>query len=380
MPLVENVAVGPSPGPLPFSAIAASSRKEKKKQAKEERDRLKQAEKKKRRLEKALATAAAIRTELEKKKQRRKEEEQRLDEEGAALAEAVALQVLVDEDSDGVARFRMPRDSERKTPREEDDKNMIPIDQAGEQTGIPGHCLGVRRRENVQHNGLKRHGSFKFAVDVEGTQRSQQTKEMEWNATDWVAAEEGADGREDIGLEGELVEGEDGRTWEVYSTAEEKARASNERARAAEMAAGLAAAQAVAALRIAEEARAEAEAAKKAAEAAMNEALDRRDSQLKPDFLDESKAQPRSVEKERDELKARLEETERKLKEKTLRVSELEQNLEEVTQYFLEFKAMIEGSKGETFAICDSSKENGGGSERDSDSTPAESSGGTVDE
>jgi hypothetical protein len=43
--------------------------------------------------------ATAIWIELEqKKKQKRKEEEQRLDEEGAALAEAVALQVLVDED------------------------------------------------------------------------------------------------------------------------------------------------------------------------------------------------------------------------------------------------------------------------------------------
>lgn len=92
MSVVPSVTPGMNLGPLPFSATA-SSRKEKKKQAKEERDRLKQAEKKKRRLEKALATAVAIRTELEKKKQRRKEEEQRLDEEGAALAEAVALQV-----------------------------------------------------------------------------------------------------------------------------------------------------------------------------------------------------------------------------------------------------------------------------------------------
>lgn len=94
MPVVDSATPGVSPSAVPFSATA-SSRKEKKKQAKEERDRLKQAEKKKRRLEKALATAAAIRTELEKKKQRRKEEEQRLDEEGAALAEAVALQVSV---------------------------------------------------------------------------------------------------------------------------------------------------------------------------------------------------------------------------------------------------------------------------------------------
>ncbi|GAV76302.1 hypothetical protein CFOL_v3_19777 [Cephalotus follicularis] len=75
-------------------------RKPKKKQVKDELDRIKQAEKKKRRLEKALATSAAIRCELEKKKQKKKEEQQRLDAEGAAIAEAVALHVLLGEDSD----------------------------------------------------------------------------------------------------------------------------------------------------------------------------------------------------------------------------------------------------------------------------------------
>ncbi|KAG1354703.1 hypothetical protein COCNU_07G008150 [Cocos nucifera] len=75
-------------------------RKEKKKQAKNELDRLKQAEKKRRRLEKALATSAAIRSELEKKKEKKKEEQERLDEEGAAIAEAVALHVLLEEDAD----------------------------------------------------------------------------------------------------------------------------------------------------------------------------------------------------------------------------------------------------------------------------------------
>lgn len=79
---------------------AASVRKTKKKQVKDEIDRIKQAEKKKRRLEKALATSAAIRSELEKKKQKKKEEQERLDEEGAAIAEAVALHVLLGEDSD----------------------------------------------------------------------------------------------------------------------------------------------------------------------------------------------------------------------------------------------------------------------------------------
>ncbi|KAL7146272.1 hypothetical protein ABFS83_06G029600 [Erythranthe nasuta] len=82
------------------SKVTAGVRKAKKKQVKDELDRIKQAEKKKRRLEKALATSAAIRSELEKKKQKKKEEQERLDEEGAAIAEAVALNVLLGEDSD----------------------------------------------------------------------------------------------------------------------------------------------------------------------------------------------------------------------------------------------------------------------------------------
>ncbi|KAK9063918.1 hypothetical protein SSX86_017790 [Deinandra increscens subsp. villosa] len=75
-------------------------RKVKKKQVKDELDRIKQAEKKKRRLEKALAASAAIISELEKKNRKKKEEQQRLDEECAAVAEAVAMQVLIGEESD----------------------------------------------------------------------------------------------------------------------------------------------------------------------------------------------------------------------------------------------------------------------------------------
>lgn len=82
-------------------------RKMKKKPGKDEFDRIKQAEKKKRRLEKALATSAAIRAELEKKKQKRMEEQQRLDEEGAAIAEAAALHVLLGEDSDESSRVML---------------------------------------------------------------------------------------------------------------------------------------------------------------------------------------------------------------------------------------------------------------------------------
>lgn len=87
------------------SAKVFHVKKAKKKQVKDELDRIKQAEKKRRRLEKALATSAAIRSELEKKKQKKKEEEQRLDEEGAAIAEAVALHVLLGEDSDDTSRI-----------------------------------------------------------------------------------------------------------------------------------------------------------------------------------------------------------------------------------------------------------------------------------
>ncbi|XP_057952584.1 uncharacterized protein LOC131146807 [Malania oleifera] len=85
-------------------------RKVKKKPVKDELDRIKQAEKKKRRLEKALATSAAIRSELEKKKQKKMEEQQRLDEEGAAIAEAVALHVLLGEDSDDPCKIMLKKD------------------------------------------------------------------------------------------------------------------------------------------------------------------------------------------------------------------------------------------------------------------------------
>ncbi|XP_078442258.1 uncharacterized protein LOC144711967 [Wolffia australiana] len=79
-------------------------KEKKKKKQKDGGSRLKQAEKKKRRLEKALAASAALRSELEKKKQMKLEEQRRLDQEGAAIAEAVALHVLLgEEDSDDCA-------------------------------------------------------------------------------------------------------------------------------------------------------------------------------------------------------------------------------------------------------------------------------------
>ncbi|KAL4383829.1 hypothetical protein GQ457_15G002310 [Hibiscus cannabinus] len=87
-------------------------RKAKKKQVKDELDQIKQAEKKKRRLEKALATSAAIRSELEKKKQRKKEEQQRLDEDSAAIAQAVALHVLLGEDSGDSGEIMLNKEEE----------------------------------------------------------------------------------------------------------------------------------------------------------------------------------------------------------------------------------------------------------------------------
>ncbi|OAY71896.1 hypothetical protein ACMD2_25129, partial [Ananas comosus] len=70
-------------------------KKGKKKQAKDELDRLKQAEKKKR---------------------QKKEEQQRLDEEGAAIAEAVALQVLIEEDANEPCRHLMLKDYRKFDP------------------------------------------------------------------------------------------------------------------------------------------------------------------------------------------------------------------------------------------------------------------------
>ncbi|CAK9199295.1 unnamed protein product [Sphagnum troendelagicum] len=358
MPLVESAGPGLTPGPLAFSATA-SCRKEKKKQAKEERDRLKQAEKKKRRLEKALATAAAIRAELEKKKQRRKEEERRLDEEGAALAEAVALQVLVDEESDELGKMGVATEGDSQSGGVGERRCL---ERMGDKTESKAACFSVRNTEPVHHhNGLKRHGSFKYSPGSDGNKR--ETKEWNWN--EWDACSEGQEVslRYDGGVEGEVLEGQAEGTWEFYSCAEETVKTSNERAQAAEAAAGLAAAQAVAALQIAEEARARAQAAKTAAEEAMNEALDHHHTHQKSEYLNQTSITAQCVEKERDELKGQLQETERKLHEKTCRVVELEHNLEEVTRYLLEFKAMVEGAKHCTQAMSDATRHDETGSE-----------------
>lgn len=83
----------------------------KKKQDKDELERVKRAEKKKIRLEKSLANSAAIRAELEKKKLKKLEEQRRLDEEGAAIAEAAALHVLLGEDSDDSCRTMLNQET-----------------------------------------------------------------------------------------------------------------------------------------------------------------------------------------------------------------------------------------------------------------------------
>ncbi|XP_010482622.2 PREDICTED: stress response protein NST1-like [Camelina sativa] len=86
----------------------------KKKQERDELERSKQAEKKTIQLEKSIATSAAIRVELAKKKLKKLEEQKRLDEEGAAIAEAVALHVLLGEDCDDSYRNMLNQETEFK--------------------------------------------------------------------------------------------------------------------------------------------------------------------------------------------------------------------------------------------------------------------------
>ncbi|KAL3755723.1 hypothetical protein ACJRO7_002730 [Eucalyptus globulus] len=139
-------------------------RKVKKKQGKDELDRLKQAEKKKRRLEKALATSAAIRAELEKKKLKKQEEQQKLDEEGAAIAEAVALQVLLGEDSDDACKIVLNEDNEGFNPW--DTNGHINFFMGGRSADVPyGHTLN-------------------YALDPVGWISHSQDSRVEWGG-DW---------------------------------------------------------------------------------------------------------------------------------------------------------------------------------------------------
>lgn len=368
MPSPESSSSGPNP--IPNSG--ANSRKEKKKQAKEERDRLKQVEKKKRRLEKALATAAAIRIELEKKKQKRKEEEQRLDEEGAALAEAVALQVLVEEDTDV---FESSAGTENGLCEERGGIVSLGYEVKSTDTGTCS-SFGNSLRSPGQKFDLKQQICFTYlaAVAADDGEVASTSKSLYSN---WEASMTHTFGHlnrdKPVKLEELQVEEVAATDSEIFSNPEDNLKASTERAKAAEVAAGMAAAQAVAALRIAEEARAEAEAAKKAAEAAISQVLDRKQLSNVDQVALQVNFQPRNVETERDELKARLEETKRQLKKKTRQVSHLEQNLEDMTQYLLQLKGTL------PFVMSGGAEREGETSERDSTNV-AESSGGTVDQ
>lgn len=305
-----------STGQSPSGSCSSSSKKEKKKLAKEERDRQKQAEKKKRRLEKALATATAIRIELEQKKQKRKEEEQRLDEEGAALAEAVALQVLVEED-------RAIQTS---------DSNLTELENMCD----PKPFSSLRRKEVGQQIVVKER-------DINGRHiRILDTREIDDQS--WINFRV-FEGRSVLKND-EFYQGEAFSCYagESTSSIEEEFRVTSKRARDAEIAAGLAAARAVAALRIAEEARAEAEAARIAAELSMAKSLEKRNSSQMDRILHESILQPKSAEEERNELKAQLLQMEHALQEKTKKVLQLEQDLEYVKEYLTGCEATTSNS------------------------------------
>ena len=81
--------------------------------------------------------------------------------------------------------------------------------------------------------------------------RSFERESKEWKRREWETPGDSLliNTRDDAGLDSEL-EDEEETTWDVFSSAEEKARTSNERARRAEVAAGLAAAQVMTILRL----------------------------------------------------------------------------------------------------------------------------------
>lgn len=70
------------------------------------------------------------------------------------------MQVLVDEESDGLGRLQVAKEGELLNFRDGDDGGSSSGDKVSDEKSM-GPCLGVRRRETVQQNGLKRHGSFK---------------------------------------------------------------------------------------------------------------------------------------------------------------------------------------------------------------------------
>lgn len=88
--------------------------------------------------------------------------------------------------------------------------------------------------------------SMNMFYECADNDRSFERESKEWKRREWEAPGDSLliNARDDAGLDSEL-EDEDETTWDVFSSAEEKARASNERARRAEVAAGLAAAQVI---------------------------------------------------------------------------------------------------------------------------------------
>lgn len=168
-------------------AKASVAKKGKKKQVKDDLDRIKQAEKKKRRLEKALATSAAIRSELEKKKLRKKEEQDRLDEESAAIAEAVALQVLLDEDSDDSSKVLLKKHEGLTFLNHANDISVL----MGERHSLVNcHDLSSYSNENGHIWNLGGNSHFLASSDNLGTSfYPQYFGEESWGPSGYLAAE-----------------------------------------------------------------------------------------------------------------------------------------------------------------------------------------------
>ncbi|XP_057856830.1 uncharacterized protein LOC131066147 [Cryptomeria japonica] len=272
----------------------SGTRKEKKKQVKDELDRHRQAEKKRRRLEKALATSAAICSEIRKKKQKEKEEQQRLDEEVAAIAEAVALHVLADEDSEEASEVVL-HTNEKISLWQNPYVGLFPETMMAADGNIQFY-LGRQKNDLLYQNTLKCCGD-KSCRGFESREEILGSRATQWQLSDWKVpyyrpVDRGIRNTEWNGREFVVANG-----WsqlENICLVNQKRVACDEKERTAEVSADLAAAQAVAALPIAKEAQAEAKVVKMAAEAAISRILDKNYVVHKSDIPDKSKFQTRS--------------------------------------------------------------------------------------
>eukprot|EP00252_Welwitschia_mirabilis_P006150 TRINITY_DN16889_c0_g1_i1.p1 TRINITY_DN16889_c0_g1~~TRINITY_DN16889_c0_g1_i1.p1 ORF type:complete len:336 (-),score=93.48 TRINITY_DN16889_c0_g1_i1:360-1367(-) len=274
---------------------SSSSKKIKKKQSKEVRDKQKQAEKKKRRLEKAVANATALRIELEKKKQKRKEEEQRLYEEGAALAEAVALHVLVEEDKEDLQNHSNISDSEKSS--------------------------------DIKNSAVLSNDDFLQATDIQKIdQNSISSRKMNYeHHLDALLHSNLSREKSDL-CDEEYYEDENSMCNDSERNIE-NIEVSSKRVTDAELAAGLDVASAVTNLKIAEEAKEESDTTRMAAETVFKGLESPKVLHLDdhvPNHLQPNK----TVEEERDELKIQVLEMKHTLQEKTKRIIQLEQDLE----------------------------------------------------